>query len=301
MELSIIIVSHNVKELLSECIDSIYTHLGSIEFEILIIDNNSADGTCEALRQKFNRVHIIANNSNVGFSEANNQGIRIVKGEYILLLNPDTKLIDSSLLQLLEYAKINRNNIIAPRLLNADGSVQVSAWKDKTLLVMKLELFRMFIDRYPLVQYNTPTEVANVAGAAMLFHRSIIDTIGNLDNNLFWMEDFDFCYRVREVGGKVIYYPASSIIHHSGASKQKNLSIAYANANISKLKFYKKHFSVFSLFMAEIIIFLHILSRLTLFALLALLNGSARKQFKAYVFTLKKYFRYVFTGDGSIT
>lgn len=244
MELSIIIVSYNVKEELLKCIGSIFTYLKEIRLEIIIIDNNSSDGTVKIVNSKFPSVTCISNASNVGFSEANNQGIRVSLGDYILLLNPDIYLYDDSLKAMLDYIKTRDDNeLLSPRLLNSDNTIQTSAWKDKGLFVMLLELVRIFIDEYPLNKFTTPQQVDNVAGAAMLFKRTLIGKIGFLDSELFWMEDFDYCYRLRKKGGKVIYFPGASIVHYGGKSTDKNLKIAYANANVSKLKFYKKHHS----------------------------------------------------------
>jgi GT2 family glycosyltransferase len=302
MELSIIIVSYNVEKLVLECIVSIYKYLNGTSFEIVLVDNHSADNIVDAISKQFPEVHLIKNTSNIGFSEANNQGIKVAKGDYILLLNPDTYLIDDSLKKILAYAKtLNNNTIIAPKLLNGDLSIQTSAWKDKGLAVMALELIRIFIDRYPLKDYTAPQTVENVAGAAMLFPKSIVYRIGYLDRELFWMEDFDFCYRLRQQGGRVMYFPESSIVHYGGKSSAQNLTIAYANANISKLKFYEKHSSSFRTFPAEAIIFIHITSRLLLFMVLSPFNKSFRnQQFSAYAFTLRKYFKYLVENDRTL-
>jgi GT2 family glycosyltransferase len=302
MELSIIIVSYNVKEVLLQCIDSIYTYLKGAEFEIIVVDNNSSDGTIEGLNAKFPEITIIKNKVNSGFSEGNNQGIKISQGDYILLLNPDVYLQDDSLKAILAYIKMQDDNVIvSPKLLNPDNSVQTSAWKDKGLPAMLAELIRIFIDTYPLNEYTGPQAVDNVAGAAMLFKKTLVNKLGYLDSELFWMEDFDFCYRLRKSGGKVIYFPGASIVHYGGKSKDKNLGIAYANANISKLKFYKKHYSAGKTFFAELIILVHIVSRLLLFLCLAPFHTKFRYRLSAYSYTLKKYFRYVFLNDRALT
>lgn len=301
MELSIIIVSYNVEKLVLECIESIYKYLNGTLFEMILVDNNSTDNIVDTIPKQFPEVHLIKNISNVGFSEANNQGIKAAKGDYILLLNPDTYLIDDSLKKMLTYAKtLDSSTIITPQLLNTDHSIQTSVWKDKSLTVMALELLRVFIDRYPLKEYTAPQTVENVAGAAMLFPKSIIERIGYFDSELFWMEDFDFCYRLRQQGGQVIYFPESSVVHYGGKSSAQNLTLAYANANISKLKFYEKHSSAFRTFLAETIIFIHITSRLLLFMVLSPFNKNFRSQFSAYAFTLRKYFKYILQNDRTL-
>ncbi len=301
MELSIIIVSYNVKDLLIDCIESINRFFEDISYEIIVVDNNSDDGTIDDVCLRFPQVVFIQNRHNTGFSAANNQGIKISKGDFILLLNPDTYFIDNSVKRMLDYIKSQGDNVImSPRLLNADRSLQVSAWKDKTILVMTMELIRIFIDRYQLRSFTTPMQIDNVAGAAMLFPKTVVNNIGFLDDDIFWMEDFDFCYRLRKGGGKVMYFPGASIVHYGGGSTDRNLNIAYANANISKLKFYKKNFSFVSALLASLVILAHILSRLFFFMLLSPFHSMFRKWVKAYIYTIKKYFRFIFLDDGAL-
>jgi GT2 family glycosyltransferase len=301
MKLSIIIVSYNVRSLLVECISSLYKHIKGFAYEIIVVDNNSSDGSLKTIADQFPEVICIQNVYNAGFSAGNNQGINISTGAYIFLLNPDTYLIDDSISEMLHYLE-NRNDLVllSPRLLNANKSIQVSAWKDKNLPVIALELFRIFPDRYPLTSYIQDTVVHNVAGASMMFRRDLLQKIGRFDETFFWMEDFDFCYRVRLQGGHVIYFPKTILVHVGGQSTASNLKLAYANANTSKLKFYKKHYSPFHTAVATVIIFLHILSRLVLYLLLSPFQNKFRRLFFAYLYTVKKYFGYVFLKDGSL-
>lgn len=301
MKLSIIIVSYRVKQLLLNCIGSIYTCIRDIPFEIVVVDNHSEDGTAEAIKESYPEVILIENDSNRAFSAGNNQGIKHASGEYILLLNPDTLFTDESFRELFSFSEtLQKNFILAPKLLNKDGSLQTSAWKDKSLMVLACELIRIFPGTYPLEHVTSPEPVENVAGAVMLFRRKMTEQTGVLDENLFWMEDLDFCYRIRKAGGEVIYFPGASLIHYGGASKEKNLPVAYANATVSKLKFYRKHHTYLSFTLAGVILGVQTFSRLVLFLLLSPFHRRSRTKAGAYAYALKKYFRYIFLGDGRL-
>ena len=300
-DLSIIIVNYNVCEYLVNCINSIYKNISGISFEIIVVDNHSLDGSIEAIKNKFPGVCLIENTDNVGFSKANNQAISVAKGNYIFLLNPDTLLLDNSILKMLTYfKKYKQNCLIAPKILNADYSLQYSAWMDKNLKVIFQEALRIFISKYSVIGIKNPFLVENVFGSAMLFSKELISSVGNLDENLFFMDDFDFCYRVRKNGGSVIYFPDCSIIHYGGKSSGNDLKLFYANDNISKLKFYKKHFSLLKYFLSSILILFHILAYSFWLLFSSWRSANHRRQLKAYLFTARAFFQYLFSGDDSL-
>jgi GT2 family glycosyltransferase len=302
MDVSIIIVNYNVRQLLLECINSIYVHFNCVSFEIIVTDNNSGDGSCDAVKNAFPEVIIIRNNTNEGFSQANNQGIKASKGKYILLLNPDTCFFDSSMCRLIDFVRERGTNIlVAPKLLNRDKSLQYSAWKDKGLYVMLQESLRIFKSAYKLEKYNKPVEVDNVAGAAMLFPKELVERIGYLDIDIFWMEDFDFCYRAREAGIAVYYFPGASIVHYGGQSSEKNLNIAYANSIISKLKFYKKHHPGWKTFLTFLLTLFHIIGYTLFLFIVSPFNEQYRKKIAPYFYTFRKFIEYLFTGKVSLT
>ena len=236
-ELSIIIVSYNVKDFLSNCIESIQNNFSSAE--IIVVDNNSSDGSIEMLKEKLPLVKIIANKENKGFSGANNQGIAIAQSENVLLLNPDTEIINSALNKMLEYLhKQNKLCVIGPKLLNSDHSLQISCWKFPGLLEMLLELFYLHIifgaRNYSTEKMKNDFEPEALSGAAMMFKKDLVNKIGGLDENLFWMDDVEFCYRAKKSGAKILYCPEAEIIHHSGKSSTSNQHIVISNQLISK-------------------------------------------------------------------
>ena len=308
--LSIVIVSYNVKDLLLDCIHSINKYI-SVPKEVIVIDNASADNTCEVLKEKFSEVRIIESKTNLGFSAANNLGFEIAKGEYILMLNPDAALINSSFTKAFDYLKqhSSKNLIIGPRIFNPDGSFQHSAWKFPKLRQHFLEsiFLNKWIDTTSYKNLNSTEEIMEVdflSGAGLLMSKETQQNIGNLDEHLFWMDDVDFCYRNKINGGESLYFPKWQISHHIGQSSKKNRGLVLSNQLISKLKFYrkqKKHFTYFvSIFIFQLHIFLRLVFLLPSITIPSETNPLAEK-LRAYIFAQKKFWKYIFLGDGSIS
>jgi GT2 family glycosyltransferase len=303
-EVSIVIVSYNVSELLRNCLNSIVEQ--SVAAEIIVVDNCSSDKSVQMVREEFSLVHLITNQKNVGFSAANNQGLEVSTAPYILLLNPDTEISIGGLRKLLDFAKTQtENTLIGPKLLNTDGTLQKSAWKKPSPFSMiKEALFVNVIlgnGEYAEWKYKAQFEPGMISGAAMLFPRALFKQVGGLDPKLFWMEDADFCTRVRMQGGKVVYYPEVEITHHSGGSSKKNLTLVISNQLISKLKYYVKHYGVLTMMFTSIFCFFHIVSRLFLFALLSPLGTSFRAKAKAYLGTIPRFLAYLFLNRQRVT
>jgi len=302
MTVSIIIVSYNVKEFLERCISSITR--SSEKVEIIVVDNNSNDGTLEMLKNLYPFVRIIANEKNVGFSAANNQGIALASADVIFLLNPDTELVDDSLSKLLLFLNQQKEIcVVGPKLLNSDLSLQVSVWKYPSVTYLFLELF--YLHRtFNTLNYSTKKmaecfEPDALSGAALLFKRDLLQKVDGLDPLFFWMEDIDFCYRAHQTGCKIFYYPFAEIIHYSGKSSLKNQHIAISNQLISKIKFERKHGGTLTYVIALAVILLHIISRYLLLITPSLFNSSARVKRNAYYFSLKKYFNFI-AGDRNV-
>jgi len=300
-DISVVIVSYNVWDYIKPCINSLFAQKGVIA-EIIVIDNKSADGTVGRMKNEFPQVKLIINNDNKGFSGANNQGIAATTGTYILLLNPDTELKQQDILFKLKQSLDNQNSdgIVVPSLSNTDGSYQPSFWPIPGIKELLLELFHF----YKQGNKNKPSKpifVESASGAALFFKKQMIDEIGMLDEDMFWMEDMDFCYRVRKAGKKILYDPSINIIHHGGKSST-NYSIVIPNQVISKIKFYKKHGSLFQFVMMDKLSFWFIISRWFVFAM-ASLGGSDifTKKRKAYSVALKRYLNYARTGEDVIT
>ncbi len=304
--ISIIIVNYNVKQLLLTCLRSIYSKTNeALLIETIVIDNDSRDDSVDAVEKEFPQVILIANKFNAGFSGANNQGISIAKGEFILLLNPDTEIIGNTLSQLVNY--INNDiscAIVAPQLLNSDGSIQNSVWKNHSVGDLIIETFYLhkffnFIN-YPTTQLTTTFKAKTLSGAALFFRRTLINKIGMLDEQFFWMEDIDFCYRAQQYGS-LVYLHTAQIKHYSGQSQKKNYNVAIANQLLSKLKYYKKNTSALSTLAANLSCFIFIITRLIIFSSLIPVKEIYKLKAKAYFYTLKRYFNYLFFHDKSLT
>lgn len=303
-EISIIIVSYNVKQLLFTCLDTLYRFNDKVNFEVIVIDNDSKDGSCEMIKDSFVKVKLIANKFNAGFSGANNQGMRIAEGNFIFLLNPDTEFLDNSLEKLIDFAKLHPEfSLIAPRLLNSDHSLQISVWKDHHFTDLILETFYLhnFFNtiNYSIEHFQNSFEVRTISGAAMFFNRKLMESIGMLDENYFWMEDIDFSMRAQKVG-KVFYYRDSIIVHHSGQSQKKNYDKSIANQLISKLKFYKKNEGILAYWLSVFACFLLILSRWFVFSILSPIKNIYRLKSKAYFYTYNRFFDFVFNNKKGI-
>jgi GT2 family glycosyltransferase len=272
--------------------------------EIIVVDNNSKDDSTSAVKEKYPNVILVENKFNAGFSGANNQGMKLASGEFILLLNPDTEIaVDALDLMLAYLVKHNECSIVGPQLLNSDGTLQSSVWKNQTVLDLILETFFLhkFFDtlNYDNDKMQESFLVASISGAALFFKKQLIDNIGMLDEHLFWMEDIDFCYRAKSQG-QLIYLPDAKVVHHIGQSAKRNYNIAISNQLLSKLKYYKKHFGFAQAIPGNIFCFLFICSRLFIFAVLSPFKELWMLKLKAYWHTFKKFFRYLFLNDLSL-
>lgn len=300
-KLSIIIVSYNVKDFLSKCISSIQKE--NSDSEIIVVDNNSADGSCEMVKQNFPAVKLIENKDNEGFSSANNQGMAIAQGEFIFLLNPDTEIISGSIHKMTEYIQRAKENIIlAPQLLNANGTPQTSTWWFPSAWEIFFEIIfahrLLRISKYAPNTFEKTFEADSLSGAALMFSSSWKEKL--LDENLFWMEDVDLCYRNKKSGGKNIYFPEAKIIHHIGQSSKKNFRLSISNQLISKLKFFKKHKKYFSFALSVIFTFIQIILRIVVFTLLFPFPIVFKKKLDAYLYSLIKFMKYIFLRNNNI-
>jgi hypothetical protein len=296
-EVSIIIVNYNVKELLLKCFASVYQYCKT-PFEIILIDNNSTDDSLEAVRKCYPETIIIDNKFNAGFPKANNQGIEIAKGDYIFLLNPDTELLSDSITELIIYLKSNSDvSLIAPRLLNTDLSIQYSIQPFITVSEIIAETFylhQFYKNRKSYFRKSIvhPIEVEALSGAAILMNKNVIEKIGMLDEDLFWTEDMEFCYRAYKQGLKIIYYPSTSILHHVGASGKKNLKVMLSKQVLTKITYFRKNHTMLSFEVVRFFRLLHIISRMAILHLAALFNANRfAEKAKAYDYTFVEFLK----------
>lgn len=229
-ELSIIIVSWNVKQLLRESLLSIQRHLTRVSTEIIVVDNASTDESASMVANEFPDVSLIANSANKGFGQANNQGLARAKGNYILFLNDDTQLMDGGVEQAIEYLKAHPLvGLVGLQLKNLDGSVQSSVrhfpkLTDQLMYILKLHL--LFPHSRPIqhylctnFDYTQPAQVDQVMGAALLLSSDLAKKLGGFDQRYpNWFEEVDLCQRIKQSGKQVWYLPLAPITHVKGAS-----------------------------------------------------------------------------------
>lgn len=220
-ELSIIVVGYRSEKTIGPFLDSIQKNRDSIKKEIIIVDNYPADRGAEIANKHALKPYVIRNSENIGFSKAVNQGIKRSSGDYILLMNPDTRIVGSALKHLLNFAKKHTNlGAVAPRLLDDDGKVQPSCSKFPTIWnAIKYNFLgcKNCFKKYNPGKKTTKVEVAVMA--AFLIPKSTINYVGGLDERFFlYYEDIEFCRRLYKNGLSVYYLPSAKVKHTHGAS-----------------------------------------------------------------------------------
>lgn len=256
MDLSIIIVSWNVKEKLRANLEALLKSSGDLKFEIFVVDNDSADGSAEMVRADFPAVHLIANSKNLGFARANNQATRSALGEFILLLNPDMRVEADTLKNVLKWAKENQQATVAGcHLVTEKGETvrQVRRFPriwDQSLIALKIPHFiPSAINKYlyPDFDYTVAAKVDSIRGAFFLINRKNYKRISGsdlplLDERYFiWFEEVDFCRQVYKLGGEVWYTPAARCLDYVGSSfSQVKRGQTQKYFSDSMLKYFKK-------------------------------------------------------------
>ena len=247
MDLSVIIVNFNTKDLLKDCLSSIFRQTQGINFEVLVVDNGSTDDSIVMVKEKFPQASLIENKKNLGFAKANNQGIRKAKGKYIFLLNSDTVLKNNSLLKLIRFAeKHPQAGVIGCKLLNKDGREQPSVAPFFTL--PKVFLWLLTGDRFLYSSPNKPCQVDWVMGAALMIKKEVIDKAGFLDERFFmYMEEQEWCYRIKKAGWQAWFYPGAEIFHLVRGSSPEGRQKAILGIYQGLIYFYQKHFAPWQL------------------------------------------------------
>ena len=265
MQLSVIIVNYNVKYFLEQVLHSVYKALNGIEAEVFVVDNNSADGSCEMVKRKFPQVLLIENKTNVGFSAANNQAIKQSTGKYVLLLNPDTVVDENCFSRCITFMESHANaGGLGVKMI--DGKGRFLPESKRGLPTPLVAFYKMFgvsalFPKSPLFgKYHLgfldkeQTHVVDVlAGAFMLIRKETLDKVGLLDEDYFmYGEDIDLSYRITKAGYKNYYFSEATIIHYKGESTKKtsvNYVFVFYKAMIvfAQKHYTNKHAKTFSL------------------------------------------------------
>lgn len=237
IDVSIVIVSRNVRDVLRACLASIAAHAGELRTETIVVDAISTDGTPAMVRDEFPAVTLLEPGENTGFARGNNLGIRRSQGGAILLLNPDTELTPGALPMLVVALQAEPEiGVVGPRLRYPDGSVQSSRRRFPTLrtAIVESTIVQEWRPNHPeLARYfmadvpdDAPHDADWLVGACLLVRRDVFETAGLLDERLFlYAEEPEWCWRVRRAGWRVRYIPAAEVTHHEGRSTGQNVAV----------------------------------------------------------------------------
>ena len=248
MDLSIIIVNWNTREFLLACVRSIFENEHRKNWEVIVVDNGSQDGSAEEIRKTFPRLQIIENEKNVGFSKAVNQGLQKASGRYVLLLNPDTQVKNEAIERLVSFMDANSGvGVAGAQLLNSDGSKQnsIANFPSLTTELLNKNLLRWLLPKkFPGKGrvYPEPIDVDSVIGACMMVRRKAIEQVGLLDEDYFlFLEETDWCYRMKKAGWKIYHVPQAEVYHFQGKSAEGRIEKAKIEYYRSRYQFFWKH------------------------------------------------------------
>ncbi len=268
MDLSVVIVSWNVHDLLRRCLHSVLRSPGfrlgadtsadepspaRRRLEIVVVDNGSSDGSPEMVRAEFPQVRLLTNEENRGFTAANNQGLGLARGRWLLLLNPDAEVVGGALSAMVEYLEGHpRVGALGPQLRYPDGSLQSSRRRFPTFatgLVESTVIQEWWVDNGLLRRYymaDTPDQAVQpvdwVVGACLLLRREAYEEVGGLDEGFFmYSEEMDWCRRCKSAGWDVVYLPSATVIHHEGKSSEQVVPERHIYFQSSKVRYFRKH------------------------------------------------------------
>ena len=228
IDLSIIIVNYNGAKFIADCLDTIFTHKTKYTYEIIVVDNHSQDNSLAILNDYNTRIRLIVNEANLGFSKANNQGLAVARGKFILFLNNDAFVQENAVDQLIDFFKSAKDaGLVAPQLLNKDGSTQYNG-----------SILSKFI-----FNTNKPKTTNFVVAAAILSSKEILVKVGGFDENFFFYnEDIDLCKSILKLGYKIYYVPEIRVVHFGGASTKSIKEEAVVEGFRGGLYLCKKHY-----------------------------------------------------------
>lgn len=254
MDLTVIIVNYNVKAYLLNLLESLYKSEGNFDFEVIVVDNASIDGSCEAVRNHFPEVKLLENKRNIGFGRANNQALNLANGEYCLVLNPDTIVNSDTLYTILSRMRENPQvGIGTCKILNGDGTLSKDTFRNKpTPVAALLRVFglesKIGKGKHSYFLSDIDTEVSQeipiISGAFMCIPTKLFQSLNGFDDRFFmYFEDTDLCYRVKDEGYEIRYFPDTGIVHFRGESTRKDKIDHHLIFNKALYQFFKKHYS----------------------------------------------------------
>jgi len=296
MDLSIVIVNWNTKDLLEQCLKSILEEPPNLSYDIWVVDNASSDRSVHMVESQFPQVNLIKSKDNLGFGKANNIAIQKCPGEKILLLNPDTEVLPSALEHISAFLDDHPEvGVAGACLLYPDGTLQTSCYPFPTLLK---EFWRLLhLDRLKIYgvynqfewNRNTPREVEVIQGAAFLVRREVLDQVGLFDPSYFmYTEEVDLCYRIYKAGWKLFWVPRAEIIHYEGQSTKQMPVEMFLQLYRSKLLFFRKNYGKLSACLYKFILGLASIARISLTSLSQISASSHNNYPKELVYNYKQ-------------
>ncbi len=295
MDVSIVIVNWNTKDILRDCVKSIYEQTHEIQYEIIVVDNGSSDGSAKMLKATFPQVKLIENSWNKGFAAANNQGMKTAAGRYILLLNSDTIICNGAIQKSILYADAHHDvGVLGCRVLWPDGRHQFSCFRFPSLPNITLAAIMvvrqlpginfafLHSERYRYHDFNRELDVDIVAACFLLVRHEVLDQVGLMDEDYFmYGEEVDWCYRIRRGGWIVRYFPGAKIIHLFGASSAKALEETKINKRRGQLLFLHKAYGMRYAWLANAIMVIGVVLRIPLWLIADILNAFRRRDWLA--------------------
>jgi GT2 family glycosyltransferase len=273
LDLSIIIVNWNTRDLLAQCLQAVFSAAGGVPIEVIVVDNASADGSPELVQRDFPQVRLIQNAANVGFARANNQGITVSQGRYVLLLNSDAFVCEDTLEHMVAFMEAHpAAGLAGCKLLYKDGRLQpscmafpsllteffIATWLDR--LFPRSRLFGHY--RMTYWDFGDVREVDVITGAFMMARAAAIDQVGLLDEGYFmYSEEVDWCYRFKAAGWKVLYSPGAETVHIGEGSSRKIRADMLIQLYRSRICFFRKTHGRRSAVLLKLIIGLNCLLR----------------------------------------
>lgn len=283
MKLSIIVINYNSETYLRNCIESIRDNLkGHSDFEILVIDNNSHDESLVLLEDRFPHIRILKNSANLGFVKAANLGIANTKGEYILILNPDIRFLDKNILSMVAFLDENPSiGICGPLQVFEDGSAQSGPSRFNGIFSeLKFIAGTHFINNlFRDKKFVKPVECDYVFGSSMLIRRTVFETIGLFDENIFmFAEEEEFCFRAKRKGWKVYFYPSSKVIHYGQKSSRGLEGMRIVHMRMSALYYYSKRYNRFFMILMRMLFIINTLMRIVSIGFRIIFNPKESKE-----------------------
>ena len=246
MKLSVIILNYNVRYFLELCLKSVQDGIKDIDAEIIVVDNNSSDDSCQMVKDTFPDVRLIENGRNVGFSKGNNQGVALASGEYVLILNPDTVVAEDSIIKLLDFAESKKNiGVVGCKLIDGSGKFLPESKRNIPTLRVSIKKILGSSKKYYAnhLDENNIGKVDILVGACMLLKKGLYEDVEGFDEDYFmYGEDIDLSYKFLKLGYENYFFGDTTILHFKGESTLKDRT--YANHFYGAMKvFYKKHFA----------------------------------------------------------